>query len=366
MAEQNKPLNIVVLEGDGIGKEVVAQAVKILKAVAKRKNWDLCLKYALIGGAAIDAEGIPLPPETTEQCRSAHAVLLGAVGGEKWNRLPMHIRPQNGLLMLRAKLGLYANFRHAKIIPSLVDNCPLKPEVAQKGMDIVLVQELTGGMYFGEKGITQTEDGDEAAYDVEFYSESEIERVAVYAFEAAKRRRRVLTSLDKANVLETSRLWRRVVERVGREYPEVALNHMYADVAAMQLIKDPSRFDVILASNVFGDLLSNELSMLSGSIGLMPSVSMGSGRLGLYEPLHGPASGLVGQNKANPIAAILALALMFDYSLGQTGICHAIMRGVEQTLKTMRTPDIYQQGFTLCTTEEMGDAVLQSVMQQDF
>jgi 3-isopropylmalate dehydrogenase len=304
--------NIAVLAGDGVGKEIVPEAVKVLKAVAERFQHSFQFQSADVGGQALDKQGVPLPEETLKIAKQSHAVLLGAVGGPKWEGLEYSLRPERALLGLREQLGLYANLRPAKLYPMLADASTLKREVIE-GIDILVVRELTGGIYFGKpKGIEKTATG-ERGINTEVYTTEEIHRIAVIAFEAARRRRRKVTSVDKANVLESSELWRRVVTEVGKRYPDVELTHMYVDNCAMQLIRNPKQFDVLVTTNLFGDILSDEAAMLTGSIGMLPSASLGA-QTALYEPIHGSAPDIAGRNLANPIATIGSAAMLLSSS----------------------------------------------------
>lgn len=349
---------IAVLPGDGIGPEVTEQAVGIIQAVGKKYGYEFDMQEGLLGGCAIDAHGVPLPEQTLELCKSCNAVLLGAVGGPKWDTLPGNIRPEAGLLGIRAGLALFANLRPAVIYTALRDASPLRADIIKDGIDIMAVRELTGGIYFGDRGRMQTETMGEAAYDTEKYSVVEIERIARVAFDAAMKRRKLVTSVDKANVLESSRLWRETVIRVAAEYPEVTLNHMYVDNAAMQLVRNPMQFDVIVTSNMFGDILSDEASMITGSIGMLPSASLGKGTLGLYEPIHGSAPDIAGQNKANPIATILSVAMLMRYSLGLEALAKDIEAAVERVLdKGYRTGDIASGNTETVGTKEMGQLI---------
>lgn len=353
-----KTFKITVLPGDGIGPEVIKHAIAAIKEVEKKYGCKFELTEALIGGCAIDAHGVPLPDSTLEQCKNSDAVLLGAVGGAKWDTLPGHIRPEAGLLAIRAGLGLFANLRPAIIYGSLKNASPLRSDIVQDGIDIMVVRELTGGIYFGKRGRTTVEGMGEAAYDTEMYSTVEVERIARVGFESAMKRNKVLTSVDKANVLESSRLWREVVVKMSQEYPEVTLNHMYVDNAAMQLVRNPMQFDVIVTSNMFGDILSDEASMITGSIGMLPSASLGAGTLGLYEPIHGSAPDIAGQDKANPIATILSVAMMMRYSCGLDNVAKDIEAAVERVLeKGYRTGDIYSEGTELVGTTKMGSLI---------
>ena len=347
--------NITVLKGDGIGPEVVDQTLAVLDTVGTKYGIEFACSYELMGGCAIDAFGEPLPAATLERCKKSDAVLLGAVGGPKWDVLPGNLRPEAGLLGLRAGLGLYANLRPAVIYEALKDASPLKTEIISGGIDIMVVRELTGGIYFGVRGRSDAGTDKEAAFDTEKYSVHEIERITRTAFEAARKRRGLLTSVDKANVLESSRLWRETVVRLSADYPDVRLNHMYVDNAAMQLVRKPDQFDVIVTSNLFGDILSDEASMITGSIGMLPSASLGSGALGLYEPIHGSAPDIAGQDKANPIATILSAAMMLKYSFRQDEAAAHIEKAVAKVLeKGCRTGDIASEGCRLVGTAEMG------------
>lgn len=347
--------NIAVLRGDGIGPEVVEQSLEVLKVVEAKYGHCFTLHEAMLGGCAIDAYGVPLPQETLDVCKKCDAVLLGAVGGSKWDVLPGNLRPEAGLLGIRAGLGLYANLRPAVIYTALRDASPLRSDIIQDGIDIMVVRELTGGIYFGNRGRRKLENGSEAAFDTEEYSVPEVERIAHVGFEAAMKRGKKLMSVDKANVLESSRLWREVVERVAKDYPEVAVSHMYVDNAAMQLVRNPIQFDVVVTSNMFGDILSDEASMITGSIGMLPSASLGEGTLGLYEPIHGSAPDIAGQDKANPIATILSVAMLMRYSLGLETEAKAIESAVEAVLnKGYRTADIASEGTEVVGTKAMG------------
>ncbi|MEM1484826.1 3-isopropylmalate dehydrogenase [Oscillospiraceae bacterium PP1C4] len=355
-------LKICVLEGDGIGPEIVKQAVKVLKAVCNAKQIELQLDYALLGGAAIDATGVPLPDQTVAACKAADAVLLGAVGGEKWDSLPSAMRPEKGLLGIRSALGLYANLRPVTIFPALKSASPLKDEIVGAGVDILVVRELTGDVYFGEHA-RKTENGAVVGYDIMQYSTYEVERIARTAFELARKRNCRVTSVDKANVLETSRVWRETVIRIAAEYPDVQLSHMYVDNAAMQLIRNPAQFDVIVTGNIFGDILSDEASMISGSIGMLASASLGEGTLGLYEPIHGSAPDIAGKGLANPLATILSVAMMLRYTFDLPQLAQAIETAVESSLEVARTADIKDAALPVYSTEQMGDYVAAKVMQ---
>ena len=352
---------IAILPGDGVGPEIVAEAVKVLNAVAKRFEHDFEMTEHQVGGTAYDLCGDCLPETTLAACKAADAVLLGAVGGPKWDALPPEKRPERrALLTLRAELGLFANLRPTKVWDSLRSASPLKDEIVAKGLDLLIVRELTGGAYFGEKG--RAAEG-KSAYDTMPYSEHEILRVARVAFEAARGRRRKLTSVDKANVLETSRLWRETVTALhAAEYADVTLDHLYVDNAAMQLVRDPSRFDVILTENMFGDILSDEASQITGSIGMLPSASLGTTRRGLYEPIHGSAPDIAGRGIANPVATILSAAMMLRHSFGLSAEADAVERAVSDALAAgLRTRDIAQGCPAPISTSEMGDAVGRSL-----
>lgn len=355
--------NIVVLKGDGIGPEVVDQAIAVLDAIGARQNIKFIFREELMGGRAIDKYGKPLPEATLKVCCESDAVLLGAVGGPEWEGLPGNKAPEAGLLGLRSGLGLFANLRPAIIYEALKDASPLKTEIIGNNIDILVVRELTGGIYFGERGRTGVGTGGEAAFDTERYATYEIERIARLAFEMAAGRKGIVTSVDKANVLESSRLWREVVTRVSKEYPQILLNHLYVDNASMQLIRDPRQFDVIVTTNMFGDILSDEASMITGSIGMLPSASLGSGTLGLYEPIHGSAPNLAGQDKANPIATILSTAMMLRYSLKQAAAADIVENAVKKVLeKGYRTGDIASEGCIPVGTKEMGGLIAAEVI----
>ncbi|SMP13344.1 3-isopropylmalate dehydrogenase [Desulfurobacterium pacificum] len=355
-----KEFKIAVLPGDGIGPEIVKQAVKVMDAVSEKFGVKLKYEYALIGGAAIDETGIPFPEETKEIILSSDAVLLGAVGGPKWDNLPFEIRPERALLGMRKLLNAFANLRPAKLYDELIDASTLKPEVV-KGVDIMVVRELTSGVYFGiPRGIFV--DGDEkVGINTLRYYEHEVERIAKVAFEVARKRNKKVTSVDKANVLEATVLWREVVERVHKDYEDVELEHMYVDNAAMQIIRYPKQFDVIVTTNIFGDILSDACAMLTGSLGMLPSASIG-GKIGLYEPIHGSAPDIAGQNIANPIATINSVGMMFTYSFDMPEVEKAIDTAVKNVLaKGYRTRDIYSEGTKLVSTEEMGDLIAEEI-----
>ena len=353
-----KNYKITLLRGDGIGPEIVAEALKVMDAAGERFGYKMAYTDALMGGCAIDVTGVPLPQETIDSCLSSDAVLLGAVGGYKWDSLPGNLRPEAGLLGIRSSMKLFANLRPAKIYGPLKSACPLREDIVGDSMDIMVVRELTGGIYFGERG-RKTVDGAEAAYDTEMYTVPEIERIARVAFDSARKRRKKVTSIDKSNILESSRLWRETVIRVAAEYPDVELNHLYIDNAAMQLVRNPKQFDVILASNIFGDILSDEASQVAGSIGMLASASLGEGKRGLFEPIHGSAPDIAGKGIANPLATILSGAMLLRYSLEEIQAADAVERAVEKVLEDgLRTPDIYTEGCTKVGTSQMGDAVV--------
>lgn len=345
--------SIALLKGDGIGPEIVDSAVAVLEKIGKKFGHSFNFTPYLIGGCAYDRFGEPLPRETVEGCLRSDSVLLGAVGGPKWDTLPGDKRPEKALLGIRSALGLYTNLRPAKVYDALKSASPLKSSIVEKGVDIVMVRELTGGIYFGERGRRQGENGEEA-YDTETYSVMEIERIARAAFNAAQKRGKKVTSIDKANVLESSRLWRETVHRIAEEYPDVVCEDMLVDNAAMQLVKNPSQFDVVVTSNMFGDILSDESSQITGSIGLLPSASLGDGKCGMYEPIHGSAPDIAGQNKANPIATVLSAAMMLRYSFDLEEEAQCIEKAVDNVLNAgYRTADILgdSDGAALSCTE---------------
>lgn len=332
--------NIALVKGDGIGPEIVEGAVEVLKKVGEKYGHQFNFTEYLAGGCAYDKYGKPLPEETVEGCKKSDSVLLGAVGGPKWDNVPSDLRPEKALLGLRAALGLYTNLRPAKIYPALMGACTLRPDIVEKGFDLVIVRELTGGIYFGERGRRKGSYGEEA-FDTEAYSVMEIERIARVAFETARKRRKNLISIDKANVLETSRLWRQTINRIAEEYPDVEVSHMYVDNAAMQLVREPSRFDVAVTSNMFGDILSDEASQITGSIGLLPSASLGDSKCGMYEPIHGSAPDIAGTGKANPMATILSASMMLRYSFDLSEEADCIEKAVNAVLEEgFRTADI--------------------------
>ena len=353
---------IALIPGDGIGPEVIAETTKVLDKVGKKFNMTFQYEEADAGGIAIDKYGEPLPQKTIDITKASDSVLLGAVGGWKWDTLPGDKRPERALLGLRGELGLYANLRPAVLHAALKDACPLRPDiVGDKGIDIMVVRELTGGMYFGDRGRKQTDLG-EAAWDTEMYAVEEVRRITKTAFDIAMQRQKRLTNVDKANVLESSRLWRSVVLEVAKDYPDVTLDHMYVDNASMQLIRDPHHFDVIVTTNMFGDILSDEASQITGSIGMLPSASLGKGGLGMYEPIHGSAPDIVGKDLANPIATILSSAMMLKYSFQQDEAAKLIEDAVSNVLNSgYRTGDIMSPGMKPVGTREMGQLILAAI-----
>lgn len=353
---------IALVKGDGIGPEIVESAVRVLDRIGEVYGHDFEYKEYLAGGAAIDANGVPLPDETRDGCLASDSVLFGAVGGPKWDHLGGDERPEKALLKLRSALGLFTNLRPARIYEALKGDSPLRPDIVDCGFDIMIVRELTGGIYFGDRGRRDGDGGCEA-YDTEAYSVMEIERIAHVAFKTAMKRNKKLTSVDKANVLETSRLWRETVHRIGEEYPEVELKDMLVDNAAMQLVRNPSQFDVIVTSNMFGDILSDEASQITGSIGLLASSSLGSGTRGLYEPIHGSAPDIAGTGKANPIATILSAAMMLRYSFNLSREADAIESAVEKVLNEgYRTADIAGAGEEALTNEQITDVIIKHIV----
>lgn len=352
---------IAVIPGDGIGPDVVEQTLKVMDKVGEKFGHTFNYTKVLAGGCAIDATGACLPQETIDICKASDAVLLGAVGGWKWDNLPGDQRPERALLGLRKALGLFANLRPALLFEQLADASPLKPEILAGGLDIVVVRELTGGIYFGEKGHRDTDLGP-AAYDIEQYAEGEVRRIAKVAFDMAMKRSKHVTSVDKANVLESSRLWRRVVAEVAQDYPEVTSDNLYVDNAAMQLVRNPRQFDVIVTSNIFGDILSDEASQITGSIGMLPSASLAEGNFGMYEPVHGSAPDIAGQDKANPMATILSAAMMLRYTFGLGAEADAIENAVKSVLdQGYRTPDLYAGQGTQVGTAQMGDLIAAAI-----
>lgn len=355
---------IAVLPGDGIGQEVTPVAIRVLQTVAKASGFGLEFEHGLVGGSAIDATGEPLPPATLDLCRQAHAILFGAVGGPKWDDAPQEQRPERGLLGLRKEFDLYANLRPARCFPMLVDASPLK-RIIVEGTDIMVVRELTGGLYFGEpRGVERFADGGARAVNTMVYTTREIERVARVAFEVARKRRRRLASVDKANVLAVSQLWRDVVARVANDYPDVALEHVLVDNCAMALVQRPTQFDTIVTENTFGDILSDEAAILAGSMGMLPSASIG-GTVGLYEPVHGTAPDIAGQGVANPIAAVLSGAMLLRYGLNRLEDADRVDRAVLQVLdQGHRTRDLAVPGARAAGTAEMGDLIVRQVEAQ--
>jgi 3-isopropylmalate dehydrogenase len=350
---------ILVLPGDGIGSEIVAEALKVLRCLQQDFGLDIELEQALVGGSAYDAVGHPLPDQTLSLAREAHAVLLGAVGGPKWESLDIAVRPEKGLLGLRSGLGLFANLRPALLYPQLAGASTLKSDVVS-GLDIMIVRELTGGIYFGQpRGVRTLDNGEREGFNTLVYRESEIERIARVAFDISRKRGGRLCSVDKANVLECTELWREVVGRVGADYPDVTLTHMYVDNAAMQLVRAPKQFDVMVTTNMFGDILSDCAAMLTGSIGMLPSASLDEHGRGMYEPIHGSAPDIAGKGVANPLATILSVAMMLRYSLDRPELAERVEGAVTGALDAgLRTPDIYAPGSRKVGTAEIGEAVL--------
>ena len=353
--------NIAVIRGDGIGPEIVNEAVKVLDKVAEKYHHQFNYTDVLLGGASIDATGVPLTDGAIEACKASDAVLMGSIGGDTttspWYKLPPQLRPEAGLLKIRKALGLFANVRPAYLYKELKAACPLKEEIIGDGFDLVIMRELTGGLYFGERK-TVEENGVLKAYDSLTYDENEIRRIAIKGFEMAMKRRKILTSVDKANVLDSSRLWRKVVDEVAKDYPEVSYSHMLVDNCAMQLVKNPRQFDVVLTENMFGDILSDEASEITGSIGMLSSASLSSTKLGLYEPSHGSAPDIAGQNIANPIATVLSAAMLLRYSLDLDKEADAVEAAVARVLeKGMRTVDIMSEGMKQLSCSEMGSAI---------
>ncbi|MCI5944766.1 MAG: 3-isopropylmalate dehydrogenase [Eubacterium sp.] len=352
---------IGVIRGDGIGPEIVGEALKVLQKVSEKYSQEFEYTEILLGGASIDVHGEPLTKEALAAAKECDAVLMGSIGGDTttspWYKLPANLRPEAGLLAIRKGLGLFANMRPAYLYEELKDACPLKEEIIGDGFDLVVMRELTGGLYFGDRKTTE-ENGLLTAVDTLTYNEEEIRRIAIRGFDIAMKRRKKVTSVDKANVLDSSRLWRKVVNEVAEDYPEVELNHMLVDNCAMQLVRDPKQFDVILTENMFGDILSDEASMVTGSIGMLSSASLKEGSFGLYEPSHGSAPDIAGKNLANPIATILSAAMLLRYSLNMDEAADAVEAAVKQVLKEgYRTVDIMSEGMTQCSTTEMGDLI---------
>lgn len=358
--------NIAVIKGDGIGPEIVNEAIKVLDKVADKYGHEFNYQEILMGGASIDVYGVPLTDEALDVAKASDSVLMGSIGGDTntspWYQLPPSLRPEAALLRIRKELGLFANIRPAYLYEELKAACPLREDIIGDGFDMVVMRELTGGLYFGERGTTKAEDGTRKAFDSLTYDENEIRRIAIRGFDVAMKRRKKVTSVDKANVLDSSRLWRTVVNEVARNYPEVEVEHMLVDNCAMQLVKDPKQFDVILTENMFGDILSDEASMVTGSIGMLSSASLNEGSLGLYEPSHGSAPDIAGQNKANPIATILSAAMMLRYSFDLDKEANAVEAAVKQVLKDgYRTGDIMSEGFSLVGTDQMGDLIVERI-----
>lgn len=353
--------HIAVIPGDGIGPEIIREALAVLERVGVRFGHAFAFREALAGGAAIDAVGEPLPAATVETCLAADSVLLGAVGGPQWDGLPGDARPERALLGLRQALGLFANLRPAKLYAPLAEACPLKPAYTEGGLDLLIVRELIGGIYFGKRGRVQTPTG-EAGFDTMQYSVGEVERIGRVAFDLARTRRGKLTSVDKANVMENSRVWRETMHRLRTEYPDVRYEDMFVDNAAMQLVRDPRQFDVIVTGNMFGDILSDEASMVTGSIGMLPSASLGQGKRGLYEPIHGSAPDIAGRDEANPLAMILSCGMLLRHSLGLPEEADAVEGAVVSVLEAgYRTADILSGGGTRVGTREMGALVAQRI-----
>lgn len=349
---------IAVLPGDGIGQEIVAEAVKVIKAL-QADGLDVSMQEGLVGGTAYDACGSPLPDKTLKLAKESDAILLGAVGGYKWESLDISVRPEKGLLGLRAELDLFANLRPAILYPQLADASTLKAEVVS-GLDIMIVRELTGGIYFGQpRGIRSLENGEREGYNTLVYKESEIKRITEVAFDIARKRGRKVCSVDKANVLEVTELWREIVTDLHKDNSDIELSHMYVDNAAMQLVREPKQFDVMVTTNMFGDILSDCAAMLTGSIGMLPSASLNAKGQGMYEPIHGSAPDIAGQNIANPLATILSVAMMLRYSLDENAMAERIEKAVDNVLdQKLRTADIYSEGMKKVSTSEMGDAVV--------
>ncbi len=352
--------NIALLKGDGIGPEIVSSAVKVLEAVGKKYNHTFNFTEYDIGGVAYDKHGVPLPDETVAGCLASDSVLLGAVGGPKYDTLPANLRPEKALLGIRAAMGLFTNLRPAKLYPALKAECPLREDIVERGFDIMIVRELTGGIYFGERGMREGKYGEEA-YDTEAYSRMEIERICKVAYECAMKRGKKLISIDKANVLDTSRLWRKIVHEMNKDFPEVECTDMLVDNAAMQLVRNPAQFDVVVTTNMFGDILSDEASQITGSIGMLPSASLGDTKRGLYEPIHGSAPDIAGQNKANPIATILSAAMMLLYSFDLKEESDAIVDAVDKVLlKGYRTADL-AHGKEALGTDAITDKIIAEI-----
>ncbi|MCK9190149.1 MAG: 3-isopropylmalate dehydrogenase [Sphaerochaetaceae bacterium] len=350
-------MKIALVKGDGIGPDIVNEAVKVLDATAAKYNFEVTYEEAIAGGCAIDKFGEPLPQKSLDICKASDSVILGAVGGPKWDNVESNLRPEKALLGLRSGMNLFCNLRPAIMYPQLKGACPLKDEIVANGLDIMVVRELTGGIYFGKRGRD-----DNSAYDTLEYSIPEIERIVKKSFEIAMVRDKKLTSVDKANILNSSQLWRSVVERMAKDYPEVTVNHLYVDNAAMQLVRDPNQFDTIVTTNMFGDILSDEASQITGSIGMLPSASLGKGTLGMYEPIHGSAPDIAGMDLANPIATVLSVAMMLRYSFKMEKEAKAIENAVGKVLDDgFRTGDIFEEGMKKVGTKEMGDLIAAAI-----
>ncbi|KAL3631796.1 3-isopropylmalate dehydrogenase 2, chloroplastic [Castilleja foliolosa] len=362
ISTRKRSYTLTLLPGDGIGPEVISVAKDALQLLASLEGIEFKFNEMPMGGAALDLTGVPLPDETLSAAKGSDAVLLGAIGGYKWDNNEKHLKPETGLLQLRAGLQVFANLRPATVLPQLVDASTLKKEVAE-GVDLMVVRELTGGIYFGKpRGFGKNEDGEEIGFNTEVYAANEIDRIARVAFETARKRRGKLCSVDKANVLEASMLWRKRVMDIASEYPDVELSHMYVDNAAMQLVRNPKQFDTIVTNNIFGDILSDEASMITGSIGMLPSASLGASGPGLFEPIHGSAPDIAGQDKANPLATVLSAAMLLKYGLGEEKAAQKIEAAVLDTLdRGFRTGDIYSSGLKLVGCKEMGEQVLKSL-----
>ena len=353
---------LLLLPGDGIGPEIIAEAVKVIEVLNRDFALSIEMEHALVGGSAYDETGSPLPEATLAMAKAADSILLGAVGGPQWEKLDIALRPEKGLLGLRSNLALFSNLRPAILYPQLAEASTLKPDIVS-GLDLMIVRELTGGIYFGQpRGIRTLDNGERQGYNTLVYAESEIERIARSAFEIAQKRQKSLCSVDKANVLECTELWREVVSRVAQDYPEVNLSHMYVDNAAMQLVRAPKQFDVMLTSNMFGDILSDCAAMLTGSIGMLPSASLDADGKGMYEPIHGSAPDIAGQGVANPLATILSVAMLLRYSFDQADCADKIEQAVHHALdQGLRTPDIFSAGNIQVSTAQMGDAVVNAL-----
>ncbi|NMA47285.1 MAG: 3-isopropylmalate dehydrogenase [Lentisphaerae bacterium] len=348
---------LAVIEGDGIGPEIVSSAIRVLDRLVPGR---FTYQPVIAGGRSIDMHGVPLTDEALATCKNSDSVLLGAVGGPKWDKLPGHLRAERALLGIRKELGLFANIRPARLYPVLKDACPLRPETAAKGFDMVIVRELTGGIYYGERGRKQDAQGNTIAFDTETYNQTEIDRIAKVAFELAGKRRKKVCSVDKANVLESSRLWRERVHEIAKDYPDIELSDMLVDNAAMQLVKNPAQFDVIVTANMFGDILSDEAAELTGSIGLLPSASLSSGRCGMYEPIHGSAPDIAGKGIANPIATIVSVAMMLRYAFAMDAEAERIEQAVNKTLQDgFRTGDILDNDTTPLGTKAITDKIIE-------